>query len=76
VLKFIHSLIVLPEGANDRVEDNHLPFRQRKRAMLKSGRMKSLQKFATVNANVRDPPVRDALRLTPDFQDTQFGSAY
>nr|WP_232366772.1 DDE-type integrase/transposase/recombinase [Alteripontixanthobacter muriae] len=36
--------------ANNRVENSHLPFRQRKRAMLRFRQMKALQKFASVHA--------------------------
>ena len=38
--------------ANNRCENNHLSFRRRERAMLRFRRMKSLQKFASVHANV------------------------
>ncbi|TMV09115.1 IS6 family transposase [Ruegeria sediminis] len=37
---------------NKRVENFHLPFRRRERAMLRFRRMRSLQKFATVHASV------------------------
>ena len=37
---------------NNRVENSHLPFRRRERAMLRFRRMGSLQKFATVHASV------------------------
>jgi putative transposase len=40
--------------ANSRVENSHLPFRRRERAMLRFRQMKSLQKFASVHANVRN----------------------
>jgi putative transposase len=40
--------------ANNRVENSHLSFRQRERAMLRFRRMKSLQKFASVHANVHN----------------------
>ena len=40
--------------ANNRVENSHLPFRRRERAMLRFRRMKSLQKCATVHANVHN----------------------
>jgi putative transposase len=40
--------------ANNRVENNHLPFRRRERAMLRFRQMKSLQKFASVHANVHN----------------------
>jgi len=38
--------------ANNRVENSHLPFRRRERAMLRFRRMRSLQKFAAVHASV------------------------
>ena len=37
--------------ANNRVENSHLPFRRRERAMLRFRQMKALQKFASVHAN-------------------------
>ena len=37
---------------NNRVENSHLPFRRRERAMLRFRRMKTLQKFASVHANI------------------------
>ena len=40
--------------ANNRVENSHLPFRRRKRAMLRFRQMKSQQKFAAVHANVHN----------------------
>ena len=40
--------------ANNRVENGHLPFRRRERAMLRFRQMKSLQKFASVPANVHN----------------------
>jgi putative transposase len=40
--------------ANNRVENSHLPLRRRERAMLRFRRMKSLQKFASVHANVNN----------------------
>jgi putative transposase len=36
---------------NNRVENSHLPFRRRERAMLRFRQMKTLQKFASVHAN-------------------------
>lgn len=39
---------------NNRVENSHLPFRRRERAMLKFRQMKTLQKFASVHANVHN----------------------
>ena len=40
--------------ANNRVENSHLPFRRRERAMLRFRQMKSLQKFASVHANIHN----------------------
>ena len=40
--------------ANNRVENSHLSFRRRERAMLRFRRMKSLQMFASVHANVHN----------------------
>ena len=40
--------------ANNRVENSHLPFRRKERAMLRFRQMKSLQKFASVHANVHN----------------------
>jgi putative transposase len=37
---------------NNRVENSHLPFRRRERAMLRFRRMKTLQKFGSVHANI------------------------
>jgi putative transposase len=40
--------------ANNRVENSHLPFRRKERAMLRFRRMGCLQKFASVHANVHN----------------------
>lgn len=40
--------------ANNRAENSHLPFRRRERAMTRFRRIKSLQKFASVHANVHN----------------------
>lgn len=40
--------------ANNRAVNSHLPFRRRERAMLRFRRMKSLQKFAAVHANLHN----------------------
>ena len=40
--------------ANNRVENSHLPFRRRQRTMLRFRQLKSLQKFASVHANVHN----------------------
>ena len=40
--------------ANNRVENSHLSFQRRERAMLRFRQMKTLQKFASVHANVQN----------------------
>ena len=40
--------------ANNRVENSHLPLRRRERAMNRFRRMKTLQKFASVHAQVHN----------------------
>ncbi len=40
--------------ANNRVENSHLPFRRRERAMLRFRQMSCLQKFASVHASVHN----------------------
>jgi putative transposase len=40
--------------ANNRVQNSHLPFRRRERAMPRFRRKKSLQKFASVHASVHN----------------------
>ncbi len=39
---------------DNRVEDSHLPFRRRERAMLRFRQMKTLQKFASVHASLHN----------------------
>lgn len=39
---------------NSRIENSHLPFRRRERAMLRFRQMKSLQKFASVHASLHN----------------------
>lgn len=39
---------------NNRAENSHLPIRRRERVMLRFRQMKSLQKFVSVHANVRN----------------------
>lgn len=39
---------------NNRAENSHLPFRRRERVMQRFCRMKSLQKFASVHANIHN----------------------
>ena len=45
---------VTKRWANNRVENSHLPFRRRERAMLRFRRMHSLQKFASIHASVQN----------------------
>jgi putative transposase len=40
--------------ANNRVESSYLPYRRRERVMLRFRQMKTLQKFASVHANIHD----------------------
>ena len=39
---------------DNRVENSHLPFRRRERAMLRFRQMKALQKLASVHANLHN----------------------
>jgi len=39
---------------NNRAENSHLPFRRRERAMARFRRMKTLQKFSSVHAQVHN----------------------
>ncbi len=39
---------------NNRVENSHLPFRRRERAMQRFRRMKTLQKFASIHTSVHN----------------------
>ena len=39
---------------NNRVENSHLPFRRRERAMLRLRQMKTLQKFASVHTSMHN----------------------
>jgi putative transposase len=39
---------------NNRVENSHLPFRRRERAMLRFRQMKTLQEFASVHASLHN----------------------
>ena len=56
---------------NNRVENSHLPFRRRERAMQRFRRMRSLQKFASVHSSVynhfnqeRSLSTRDTFKMT------------
>uniref|UniRef100_UPI001480F93A DDE-type integrase/transposase/recombinase n=1 Tax=Ruegeria arenilitoris TaxID=1173585 RepID=UPI001480F93A len=53
---------------NNRVENSHLPFRRRERAMQRFRRMRSLQKFASVHNHFnkeRSLASRNTFKLTP-----------
>ena len=45
---------IMGQWLNNRAENSHLPFRRRERVMQRFRRMKSLQKFASVHANVHN----------------------
>jgi len=45
---------IMGRWENNRVENAHLPLRRRERVMQRFQRMKSLQKFASVHANVHN----------------------
>ena len=46
---------------NNRAENSHLPFRRRKRAMLRFRQMKTLQTFASVHASLHNHSIRNAI---------------
>lgn len=50
--------------ANNRVENSHLSFRRRERAMLRFRQMKTLQKFASVHANITTTSAWSAISPT------------
>jgi putative transposase len=57
--------------ANNRVESSHVPFRRRERAMARFRRMSSLQKFASVHANLHNHfSLERHSRRPPDLQGT------
>src|SRR5579872_693714 len=45
---------VMGRWLNNRIENSHLPFRRRERAMLRFWQMKTLQKFASVHASLHN----------------------
>jgi len=54
---------------NDRAENSHLPFRRRKRAMLRFRRMRCLQKFITVHSSVHNHFNQErSLYFMPNFK--------
>ena len=50
--------------ANNRVENSHLPFRRRERAMLRFRQMKTLQKFASVTPTSTTTSISSAISPT------------
>ena len=52
--------------SNNRVENSHLPFRRRERAILRFRRMKARQKFASVHANVDNHFNRERHLVEPE----------
>ena len=60
--------------ANNRIENSHLPFRRRERAMLRFRQMKTLQKFASVHANVQPLQLGTPSRRLTNLQDTPRGA--
>ena len=67
--------------ANNRVENSHLPFRRRERAMLRFRRIHSLQKFASIHASFhnlfnsqRSLSKRSTFKLTRDVALTEWRS--
>jgi putative transposase len=50
----VADLQVTGRRLNNRAENSHLPFRRRERAMERFRRMKTLQKFSSVHAQVHD----------------------
>jgi putative transposase len=61
--------------ANNRVENSHLPIRRRERAMLRFRQMKSLQKFASVDANVHNHFNLERHLVDRDLRDPPLGRA-
>ena len=59
---------------NNRVENSHLPFRRRARAMLRFQRIKTLQKFASVHGSVHNP-FNQGRHLNTRQNDKDLGSA-
>ena len=59
---------------NNRAENSHQPFRRRERAMLRFRRMKTLQKFASVHAQVHNHFNQEPLGSRPTSA-SNFGSA-
>ncbi|GLJ00028.1 hypothetical protein Sbs19_38450 [Sphingobium sp. BS19] len=56
--------------ANNRVENNYLPFRRRERAMLRFRQMKTLQKFASIHQCPQPLQLGAPSRRQTDLQGT------
>jgi putative transposase len=54
--------------ASNGVENSHLPFRRRERAMLRYRQMKTLQKFSSVHAAFHDHFNQDRHLISRDVQ--------
>ena len=68
---------VTKRWANNRVENSHLPFRRRERAMLRFRRMYSLQKFASFHNlfnSQRSLSKRSTFKLNRDAALTEWRS--
>ena len=72
---------VIKRWANNRVENSHLPFRRRERAMLRFRRMHSLQKFVSIHASFhnlfnsqRSLSKRSTFKLNRDAAHTEWRS--
>ncbi len=61
--------------ANNRVENSHLPFRRRERAMQRFRQMKSLQKFASVHASLHNHFTFDRHRIDRQTYKTNHSAA-
>ncbi len=61
--------------ANNRVENSHLPFRRRERAMLRFRRMKTLQKFSSVHAAFHNHFNQDRHLISRDDYKTRRSAA-
>jgi transposase-like protein len=59
--------------ANNGIENSHLPFRRRERAMLRFRQMKSPQKFASVHANLHNHLSRTPPHRSTKIQGTPLG---
>lgn len=61
--------------ANNRVENSHLPFRRRERAMLRFPQMKTLQKFSSVHATFHNHFYQDRHLISRETYKAQRSAA-